>query len=30
MVVEGRNKLVGIIALKDITNWLSVRMDLKG
>ncbi|MEJ2656774.1 MAG: site-2 protease family protein [Desulfobacterales bacterium] len=29
MVVEGKDKLVGIISLKDIMNWLSFKMNLK-
>lgn len=29
MVVEGKDKLVGIISLKDIMNWLSLKMDLE-
>jgi len=30
MVVEEKDKLAGIIALKDIMNWLSFKMDLEG
>jgi predicted transcriptional regulator len=30
MVVQGIDKLTGIIALKDIMNWLSFKMDLEG
>ncbi len=30
MVVQGIDKLAGIIALKDIMNWLSFKMDLEG
>ncbi len=29
MVVEGKDKLVGIISLKDIMNWLSLKMELE-
>ncbi len=30
LVVEGKDKLVGIISLKDVMNWLSIKMDLEG
>lgn len=29
MVVQGNDRLVGIIALKDIMNWLSFKMELE-